>query len=93
MNMLEKILLSGMRRMWWLNYRYGKPIVLKGAEGIILRDLLQAVADDQEDRHFDVPERSRIMVCGGLFFSSSPVLCEHELSKQQKQHTYHGYIS
>ena len=92
MNTLEKILICGIRRMWWTERLAGRPIVLKGSEGIILRDLLQVVANIQEEGYYGTNEHSRIILCGELFFCGSPIYCECELPIPELN-TYHGYIS
>ncbi len=92
MNIFEKILIRGIRKMWWTKRLTGKPIVLKGAEGVILRDLLQVIVDIQKEEYYSTNEHSRIIFSGDLFFCGSPIYCEHELPIPELN-TYHGYIS
>lgn len=81
----EKILISGVRRLQLSTCRYGKPLVLRGPEGIIIRDMMVALCEQYND-YLGYPNFS-----GRLFFHRSPVYCEYELSTQYN--TYHGYIS
>lgn len=88
---LFKILLRGLRRMQ-LRYRCrrGQPIILKGDEGIILKEMLEVAAMIENDKQSFLPHRV-ILGPGSVFLGRSPIYCEHELSTQFN--TYHGYVS
>ncbi len=51
------------------------PIVLKGVEGVVLRDILVYIADGY-DHCFGVPSK----FCGSLFLYGHPVFTEDDLS-------------
>ncbi len=86
-DLLFKILIRKMRA-WQIRTRStGKPIVLKGVEGEIIMELLEAAVKTQDNFFYPIPFIGR----GAVFFNGSPVYCEHELSTQHN--TYHGYIS
>jgi hypothetical protein len=74
----ERILRMGIRRMFFAA-DLRSPIVLKGTEGIILRDLLLLMANDGVVSS----------VAGHVFVNGRPVVCEHQANKV----AYHGYVS
>ena len=68
---MQNAIIKGMReirRRRLLKYAY--PIVLEGAEGVILRDLLELIA--ASDRDYDRKYH------GTIYFEKSPVLCSRE---------------
>jgi hypothetical protein len=78
---LFKILIRGMRA-WQLRRRLtGKPMVLKGVEGEIIMDLLEAAVTIQDCSRLPTP----ILGCGRVFFNSFPIYCERELSTQNNK--------
>lgn len=81
---LQRILYAGLRRFQLKNRLVGKPLVLKGDEGIIIRDLLEEIESQLELR---IPDKDWMRPV----INGSPVICEHELSTQYN--TYHGYVS
>ena len=83
MTKLEQALIKEVRILRLLTCERGKPFMLRGREGVILRDLLEMIVDGYD---------FTFAGCGCLFIDGSPVYCEHELPIP-KLNTYHGYIS
>jgi hypothetical protein len=60
-------------------------MILKGWEGILIHDLLEAMADtDVRAVNFFSQQDS------SLFFNRRPIICEHLAGKPP---AYHGYVS
>ncbi len=83
---LQRILFNGLRSIQLKRHFIGRPLVLKGDEGIIIRDLMEEIEDQLELRR---PDKWWMYPV----FGGSPIICEHELPVPPKLNTYHGYIS
>ncbi len=81
MTKLEQALIKEVRKLRLLTCKRGMPLILHGPEGVIIRDMLEMIADGYD---------FKFAGCGMLYIDGSPVFCEHELTKLN---TYHGYIS
>ncbi len=75
---LEGVILNGIeniRRRQLIKYAH--PIVLEGAEGIIIHDLLELIATGDKD--------TSLKYAGSVFFEKSPVFCEKEFPFPRKE--------
>lgn len=77
---MEETLLQGIKNMMRRRHiQYGYPVILEGAEGVILRDLM-AIAVQRETAELVLgPDLSHYT--GAMFVDKSPVLCSDEFAK------------
>lgn len=69
---LQNVIIKGMRDIRIRRHqKYAYPIVLEGAEGVIIRDLLELIAAGDKDK----PD---INTVGTISFEKSPVFCSRE---------------